>query len=463
MVGQKLVQKSSQSLVMSKQMQHSLKILQMNSDELTANLQSELEKNPFLEVDFDLDSLNKKSENTDDQNAAEMWQSESYLRYDKASKSNVYGSNSHDIDSIQDERKSLITHVLEQIQILFSCKKQILIAQTIADNLDGYGYFRRDPEFISQQLKCSESDVELVLDKLKTIEPTGLFAKDLHECLIMQANERFAQDTTLVKALDYLDDIAAFNLKKVCKKLNIKSENIHDVLNKIKLLDPKPAEKFNTDIVRIKVPEAFIVKNPKGQLQAVLNMDSIPKAYVNHKQYNHTVSTSQKVEDKKYCKAHYNSANWLVKSIAQRAETILKVTQKIAHAQEDFFTYGINFLKPMTLSDLSKDIGLHESTLSRVSNKFIQTPMGIFELKFFFSNSLSSNISENIISTKVVKNKIKEIINLEHANGNIMSDTQIAEYLVDNGINISRRTVAKYRDIMKIEPSHIRKRKFNIK
>lgn len=457
MYQQKLSQKATTSLVLSKQMQQSLKILQMTSAELNTYIATELENNPFLEAQ---DSFEEhSSEKVEDQVKAledAGWQEESYLRYEKT------GSNDNatkfNFENIDQGSVSLKEHLITQIGIEFTDPKEKLAALYITDLLDQNGYLSEDITQIAQSLKCSEKFLEDLIAKLQKLDPIGAYARNLKECLSLQIQEKGLFDKKYQSLLEHLDDIAKGELKKILKDCGITKDEFTSMLNQIKTLEPKPGRNFSLENVRTMIPDAYINFDDKGELVIALNSQNLPKVYVNTKYFQNIVSHSSNKETKKFCNEKLHHANWLIKSIHQRSETLVNVCKEISQNQFEFFEKGINYLKPMTLADIAGKISLHESTISRISNKVISTPLGVYEIKFFFSNALSSNYSENKFSTISVKQKLKELVDGEKA-GSVLSDDELAAALQKQGISISRRTVAKYREQLKIAPSNIRKRK----
>lgn len=454
MFDQKLSIKGSQALVLSKQMQQSLKILQMTSLQLSQHIANEAEINPFFEIEHNSADTSTKKDDRENEDNTNFWQKESYLRYDVV-KSHEYNDN---LENVQCYEKSLKEHLIEQINLTFKDNKDRVIASCITDSLDENGYLIEDVDHIAAFLKAPKKEVRRILTHLKKLEPVGLYAENLKDCLLSQALEKYGATHNVVTLINNLELVAKGEFNKLTKILKVDISEVKSLIKIIQTLDPKPGRNFANEYIRPKIVDVMIVKDDKGVFYAKLNLDVLPQIFINSKYFSQVSNFTKNNSEKKFCVEQYQNANWLLKSICQRSETILKITNQIAIEQRDFFEYGLEYLKPMTLADIAKKIGMHESTISRVSNKFVATPVGTYELKYFFSNSLSSNISENLISTKTVQKKLKELIEAETKGNYTLSDDELAEQLKEAGINISRRTIAKYRNILRIPASHIRKK-----
>jgi RNA polymerase sigma-54 factor len=457
---QKLTQKATQSLVLSKQMQQSLKILQMSTLDLKGYVEGELEINPFLEVSSSNEgaSLNESPANSNEGNefnSNSQWQEESYLRYEKN-----YRHSDTDKDffeNLSNDNESLKEHLFKQLNIIITDPKERLIAAYLTDVLDENGYLSDTLEEIAEQLKIELEDIRNVLNKLYKLEPNGCYATGMKDCLKIQLREAKRLTDALEVVVNNIEYVANGDIKAFCKVTGMEREVLSECMEIIKTLDPKPGRNYGKEGVRIVVPDAYISIDHKGQTKIALNSESLPKMFVNSKYFGNIVEQAKNKDEKRYCTEHVQNANWLIKAIQQRNETIFKVAQEISNHQYEFFLRGISYLKPMTLADIAKKVGVHESTISRISNKILATPMGTYEIKFFFNTALTSSISENMVSATAVKQRIKEIISGETVE-KVLSDDEIAKLLNESGTNISRRTIAKYREQLKIPPSNLRKR-----
>ncbi len=426
----------------------------MSSAELSQYLEIEAQENPFIEIESVAESDIIHEKGSEDLDTSNYWQEENYLRYE------VANSNFGVTDgNIRPQCISLREHILEQSNISFANERDKFIANYLTDLLDYNGYLRESIEETANNLNCSTQSIEIVLNKLKTFDPIGVFAKNINECLEIQLREQGVEDQKIYDIVDNLDAIASGKFEKLLKKLDIDQNAFVKYMSIIRTLDPKPARNFDYEVTRTRIADAYIYKDQAGNFAVKLNSNALSSICINSKYFDKVYQHAKTADEKKFCSGKLQIANWLMRSVAQRADTILRVVTKLAEIQYEFLSSGLAYLKPMTLAGMAKMLDLHESTISRISNKYVSTPFGLFEIKYFFSNSLASNISENFISTRVVKSKIKTLVDEEERNKNVMSDDDIARHLSENGINISRRTVAKYRDMLKIDPSHVRKRK----
>lgn len=500
MAGARLELRHSQSLVMTPQVQQSLKILQYSTQELLNFIESEMEQNPMLVVDEQKEKPQTASENeeavkdvvessensdsfSEDENVLDVnyentWdekenqaeqQSADNFAYESADLS-ASGGNAKaraDFDdsatSIEQNisgNKTLREHILDQVSVEITESEEMIIASHLVDMLDESGYLTGSTEPIQEILGCEEEKINQVITKLQKLDPAGVFARNLSECLAIQLEDRHRLDPAIQALLDNLDLCADGNIKKLEKLCGVDHEDIIDMISEIKTLDPKPGANFESEITQTLIPDVYIRKNPYGSGWVIeLNSDSLPKLLVNKKYYSEIKKKVSGESEKKYLSEKFGSANWLVKALNQRAETILKVVTEIVDKQADFFEKGINHLKPMTLKDIAEAIEMHESTVGRVTtNKFVVTPRGTFELKFFFSSSLGEQgAAGEELSSRTVKNRIKELTDVEDSKS-ILSDEKLVSLLRGEGIDVARRTVAKYREAMGI-PSSSQRRK----
>ena len=478
-LSQKLDLKQSQQLVMTPQLQQAIKLLQLNNVELGEYIEEELEKNPLLEkADNSNDSIEaeqepEKSEGKDDVDSAFEQQQQSG-EYDASSSSmmDVGAGGSASFDPMDDSfenrmsaEKTLREHLTDQLNISFSDQRDRAIGAFLIDRLDESGYLRDGTESLAERFGCSEERVEKIVKQMKQCDPTGVFAQDLQECLALQLEERGELDDPMRALLGNLQMIADHDFAKLAETCGVNQTYLGDMVSLIKTLNPKPASEFHHLVVQTAVPDVVMKKLPKnlgGGWRVELNSETLPRVLVNQEYYTQVSGGASRKEDREYVTAQLNSANWLVRALDQRAQTILKVASEIVEQQDAFFNYGIEFLKPLTLKDISEEIEMHESTVSRVTtNKYIGTPRGLFELKFFFSTGLVSE-SGMVHSAEAIKARIKSLIDGEDPK-KILSDDKIVETLKSEGIDIARRTVAKYREAMHIGSSvQRRKQKKNM-
>ena len=475
-ISQKLDLRQSQNLVMTPQLQQAIKLLQMNNVELNEFVEEELAQNPLLEKDESEDNAKQDEADTETKDLIEEDFNEAWTGneaenaapdFDPGTKMADIGSGgNHSFDSM-DERfenrmsqdATLREHLIDQLNIAYSDPRDRMIGAELIDSIDESGYLRTDHEELAERLGCKLTRIDKLLQKMKTFDPTGIFASDLKDCLALQLEDRGAYDEPMQKLLQNLDLLAAHDHKKLSDICGVNETYLMDMIEEIRALNPKPASEFDHLVVQTAIPDVLMKRLPKslgGGWRVELNTDTLPRVLVNNEYYTEVSQATKDKKDKKYLDEQLNNASWLVRAMDQRAKTILKVAGEIIEEQEPFFLYGIEFLKPLTLKDIAEKIDMHESTVSRVTNnKYIGTPRGIFELKYFFSTALGEGSDAH--SAEAVKAKIKNLIDAEEPK-NILSDDRISEILTNEGIDIARRTVAKYREALHI-PSSVQRRK----
>ena len=437
-----------QSVTMTTSMHQSISILQMSNMELAEFATQELDKNPFIE-DGSITVENQQKQ-----------ESKKEIIQQTTVRNNYSGGySSQDFLSNIASEKSLKEHITEQINLAFDDNKDKLIAHYFLDSLLSSGYLNISLNEAATVLKCNEEIVFRILKKLQTFDPLGIFARNLRECLLIQLNEQENVDPSLLVMVQNIELIAEGNLKKLSKLCNINIDNISVLIKQIKLLNPKPANGFFIEPTSYKIPDIILTFTENGLAKLETNPESMPRLRVSEEYYLKVKKSFNTKEEKNFARTEIESANIIVKSIEQRSNTILKVATAIVQEQMDFFTRGVMYLKPMTLNKIAAITDFNESTISRsTAHKYISTPTGIFELKYFFSSSLGTtrNSGDNISSTKA-KEIIKQLI-INEESGHILSDDDISEQLSKFNISIARRTVAKYREAIGIPTSSIRKR-----
>lgn len=482
-VSQRLDLRQSQNLVMTPQLQQAIKLLQLNNMELAEFIEGELAQNPLLEKagpegsgeETDTPAPESETDGMQDEfdqnwtgNEAETKQAEAPMPdFDPgAPAAGAGGSRSFDsIDESFENRmsreKTLREHLLEQLHMAFDDARDRMIGALLIDMIDESGYLRQDVTELSGRLGCKTERVERLLSRMKQFDPTGVFAHDLKECLTLQLDEQGTLDKPMRALLERLEMLAAHDHEKLAKECGVNETYLQDMIGDIRALNPKPASKFDHLVVQTAVPDVLMKRLPKsmgGGWRVELNSETLPRVLVNQQYYTEVAGVAKAKQDKEYLNQQLQSANWLMKALDQRAKTILKVAGEIIEEQDGFFLYGIEFLKPMKLKDIAEAIGMHESTVSRVtSNKYIGTPRGIFELKYFFTTALGGNSGGDAHSSEAVKAKIKALIDAEDSK-RILSDDTIVELLQKDGVEIARRTVAKYREALHI-PSSVQRRR----
>ncbi len=435
-----------QSMTMTSSMHQSINILQMSNLELSAFVSTELGRNPFIDDETANNETSTKTHDTQEKFTTNI------------SRINRSHSNQDFLESIIKE-VTLKEHITEQINISFDDNKHILIANYLLDYLQSNGYLNVDLNEVATNLKCDLVIVEEVLKKLQTFDPPGIFARTLKECLLLQLIEQPNVSQALVTMINNIDLIASGKLQKLSKLCDVDINNLGNLIKQIKLLNPKPANGFLVEQTSYKIPDVILTILDNSEIKLEINEEANPKLKVNVEYYIKIKNGVITKDEKDFIKNEIESANSIVKSIEQRAITIIKVARAIVENQIDFFIRGVMFLKPMTLNTIAEITSLNESTISRsTSNKYIATPTGIYELKYFFSSSLSSTrtIEDDVSSTKA-KEIIRQIVLSEDPDA-ILSDDDITEQLFKFNIKIARRTVAKYREALDIPTSAVRKR-----
>lgn len=482
-ISQSLQLRQSQSLVMTQQLQQSIKLLQLSALELNAFIEEELEKNPLLSKEGDGQSAaaeapSEQSEGSDaptsndsmaeslDSNYGEGYQQDA--AYDGARSGGQdlrtairQGGEDSNLEQYVSSTKSLSEHLHEQLSVDISDPQMRLIGSQLIGMLDDGGYLREPLEELCATIGADGALVERTIAALQQFDPCGVFARDLKECLALQLAERNLLDPMMQALLDNIQLLErgdSAGLKAACGADN---EDFADMLAQIRALDPFPARQFTQDAEQAVVPDVFVRRGKDNVWQVELNHDTLPNVLLNKHYYTELNGRTTQKEDKKYLSEQLSQASWLIRAIDQRAQTIIKVTAEIVKQQEAFLLYGIQFLKPLTLKDIAAAVEMHESTISRVtSNKYMATPRGLFELKYFFTSSINASSGADDVSSKTVMYYIKELIEAESPK-KILSDDAIVVKLKDRNIDIARRTVAKYREAMHIPSSVVRRRQKN--
>ncbi|MBS0521365.1 MAG: RNA polymerase factor sigma-54 [Proteobacteria bacterium] len=481
-IGPSLLLASRQTLAMTPQLQQAIKLLQFSHLELAAFIQQELEKNPLLQEGAPDDGAASEKEagpvdtphDTAEALAAaapaladvdERWTREFADRGgDGAASRGALREDAPDaLDFVAERQRSLAAHVLGQIDLLFTDATDRHVALKLAEGLDEAGYCRVEAAAIALALDVEPETVERVWARLRQIEPAGLFARTVAECLGAQLAERNRLDPAMKSLLDNLDLVAAGELAQLRRRCAVDDEDLRDMLAELRTLDPRPGQAFDFEPIQPVAPDLFLTpaKDPETGEEGwhiELNTDALPKVLVDRK-YHATLMKGARVKsDRDFVAERFQSANWLVKTLEQRAVTILKVAREIVRQQDGFFRHGVSALKPLVLRDIAVATELHESTVSRVtSNKYIATPRGIFELKYFFTSALPARTPGVVISSEAVRSRIRHLVGGENA-AQPLSDDRIVDLLKGEGVEIARRTVAKYREAMRIPSSAERRR-----
>ncbi len=484
----KLEIRQSQSLLMTPQLRQAINLLQLSNLELNEFLEQEINNNPFLEREDDnlaaaeepqpcsIDNFNEQSQTSAEELSPD-------IEYDNSfddSESDCCGSeysndfswddynrskNTHNDDDFDyfekrlSENKSFYQLLNEQIDLHFTNRKDKLIAHLLSEQLDDAGYYRGNTHQLAERLNTPESLIRSILNKMKGFEPSGIFAETLSECLEIQLRDNNRLDPASACLLQHLELLAERKFKELKAICNINDEDLASIIADIKSLNPKPAAEWHLDNPSYIIPDVYVYRNKDESYRVELNNLSLPRILINRNYFSEISQTAEKnKEAKRYLKDNITHANFIIKSLHQRATTILRVSEEIVRRQRDFFEQGIDHLKPMSLKDVAYALEMHESTVSRVtSHKYMQTPRGLFELKYFFTSAIATYTGNEETSTLTIKNRIRQLID-EEKPSEILSDDKLVELLAREGIKIARRTVAKYREAQNIPTSAQRKR-----
>jgi RNA polymerase sigma-54 factor len=475
-LGLKQSPKLVQQLVITPQLQQAIKLLQLTRVELVDLIQNEIKENPLLEVSEldeedeakadhqtkELEQKEKTAEVKGEGEGSDDFDWESYLEnYNLASyRGSVDSEEKPSFENFIFKKTTLVDHLMWQLRLSEFTEEEERIGRWIIGNIDEDGYLKVTIDEVTQETGADERRAEEVLKGIQQFDPVGVGARDLKECLLLQLRDLEVRDPIAEQIVSYyLAHLKNRNFQHIGKKLGIPPARVMEAVKLISDLEPKPGRAFTADEAHAIIPDVFIYKI-EGDYVITLNEDEIPRLKINALYKNILSNQSSAQEgDRKYIQDKLKSAVWLIKSIYQRQKTIYKVTESIVRFQREFLDGGVNYLKPLVLRDVAEDIQMHESTISRATNnKYVHTPQGIYELKFFFNNSISSIRGEDFASESV-KHLIREIITKENPK-NPFSDEKIVKVLRGYNINIARRTVAKYRESLRILSSNERRRLF---
>jgi RNA polymerase sigma-54 factor len=494
----RLEPRQTQKIVITPQLRQAIKLLQLSAIELQSYIENEIRENPFLSSEGRPETGPASPEaapetgilangepdtpafDARDATGAEIandWEPESPgdLVYEgeapepalSASSEWVSTGTSRSTSPAQDydplasvaPRISLCDHLNEQARLAFSSTQDRFVASYLIDLVDADGYIRTCLEEVAAALSLSVAEVERILAVLQGFDPPGICARDLAECLTVQLREKNRFDPFMERLLANLDLIAAYDFQRLKKVCGVDADDLREMIGDLRQLNPRPGSGFEKTEVETLVPDVIVRRARDGTWRAELNPSATPSLAVDRAYYASLKARCRSDADKSYLSDRLSSANWLVKSLEQRLSTILKVATAVVEEQSAFFDHGVRHLKPLNLRQIANKIGMHESTVSRVtSNKAISTPRGIFEMKYFFTSAIAaSGASLEAHSSEAVRDRIKEFI-CNETPGEILSDDRIVTMLRADGIDIARRTVAKYREALRIPSSAARRR-----
>jgi RNA polymerase sigma-54 factor len=494
-LGQKLEVRQGQGLVMTPQLQQAIKLLQMNNLELNEFVEAELERNPLLERDerseaggeeneppaksaesseelsfdgaqatkaseaLDADSETMYSDSRSDMAGSGSESATGPVDWSRAGKGGSFDGEDYDPGANSSRAKTLSEHLHDQLSELALNPSDRMMAAHLIDLADDDGYMRADLAETAQRLGVTVSELEAILDKLQTFEPAGIMARTLQECLALQLRAANSLDPFMAALIDHLPLLAKHDYDGLQAACGVDGEELDEMVAELRRLTPKPGLAYGSESTRGIQADVFVRERPDMGWSIELNTETLPRVLINNHYAAEIAGAARKdAKAQEFISECSQSASWLVKSLDQRARTILKVTSEIVRQQDAFFAKGVAWLRPLNLKTVADAVSLHESTVSRVtSNKYVATPRGLFELKYFFTSSIASADGGEAYSAEAVRYRIKAMIDHETAD-DVMSDDKIVDRLLADGIEIARRTVAKYREAMNI-PSSVQRRR----
>ena len=492
-IGPRLEFRQTQSLIMTPQLRQAIKLLQFSNLEVAAFVEQELERNPLLERDERSEMVSNEAAAVDqrpersngepdlaeltgaatlpDRQADPLDVNEHAERYDAGGPgdggpsafaaagrggSHDFGDEGRDVEDFAESPPSLREHLGEQLRLSFPDPVDRMIGAHLIALLCPAGRLTAQPAAIAGALGIALERVEAVRGRMMRFDPVGLFACDLRECLAVQLAELNRLDPAMAALLDNLDALARREMGRLMAICGVDAEDLADMIAEIRKLDPKPGAAYESAPLQTLIPDVLMRASPDGGWLLELNPDTLPRVLVNQGFYARVAPRAAR-EARGFISEQLQTANWLVKSLQQRAQTILKVASEIVRQQDGFLRHGVAHLRPLILRDIAAAVEMHESTVSRVTaNKYIATPRGTFELKYFFTTAIAGTSGESH-SAEAVRYRIREMILAEQPD-NVLSDDAIVLALRTEGVDIARRTVAKYREAMRIPSSVQRKR-----
>ncbi|HEY3642694.1 MAG TPA: RNA polymerase factor sigma-54 [Xanthobacteraceae bacterium] len=493
---QKLQLRQSHALVMTPQLMQAIKLLQLSNLDLVGYVESELERNPLLErsgeSEVEGEPQAPEREAAADGPAADWTEgnfaaggevaaerpdgevngaddaevapprasadaSAGYADWNGAG-TGRQADGEYNLEAFVSAERTLADHLAEQLVLAVVDPVRRLIGQYLIDLVDEAGYLNGDLAQVADKLGARRSEVDAMLAILQSFDPPGVCARNLTECLSIQLRERNRFDPAMQALVAHLDLLAKRDIAGLKRACGVSEEDLIDMIAEIRHLNPKPGLAFGTTLVQPIVPDVFVRPAADGGFAVELNSETLPKVLVNQSYYAQVAKTTRNDKDKTYLADCLQTATWLIRALDQRARTILKVATEIVRQQDAFFAHGVQHLRPLNLKTVADAIAMHESTVSRVTaNKYMATTRGIFELKYFFTSAIAASDGSEAHSAEAVRHRIKQLIDAEGPHA-VLSDDTIVEKLRGAGIEIARRTVAKYREAMRI-PSSVQRRR----
>jgi RNA polymerase sigma-54 factor len=497
----KLQMRQGQALVMTPQLMQAIKLLQLSSLDLVTYVEGELERNPLLERASESEPMEAEQAPEQAASVSDEARSGDWIGQDlETSRSAIEGKlgtelenvfpddasqpaapppnmdapaaysqwtgtgaggredSDYNLEAFVSAEATLADHLAEQLVLAIADPVRRMIGQYLIDLVDESGYLTGDLATVGEKLGAPLSEIEAVLAILQEFDPPGVGARNLTECLAIQLKERDRFDPAMQALVSRLDLLAKRDFAALRKICGVADDDLVEMIAEIRQLNPKPGLAFGSTVVQPVVPDVFVRPGPDGGFVVELNSDTLPKVLVNQTYYAEVSKATVNAKEKAYLVESLQSANWLIRSLDQRAKTILKVATEIVRQQDAFFAHGVRYLRPLNLKAIADAISMHESTVSRVTaNKYMATNRGIFELKFFFTAAIAASDGGEAHSAEAVRDRIEHLIDSENPR-DILSDDAIVEKLREVGIDIARRTVAKYREAMRI-PSSVQRRR----
>jgi RNA polymerase sigma-54 factor len=485
--------RQGQGLVITPQLQQAIKLLQLSNLELDAFVDAELERNPLLQrddrdaepdaeapieaaADYSTDSIADADARADldtshdeaspgervtgdahpDMGAADAGAS---VDWSKASRGGSFEGDSDGLEDALSHEKTLSEHLHDQLSASGLKGAEAAAATVLIDAVDEGGYLRADLAEVAERLGCGEDLLERVLSVLQGFEPVGVCARDVRECLAIQLKDKNRFDPAMAALLDNLPLLAKRDMPALKRACGVDDEDLREMVAELRALTPRPGAAFGGEPAQTVVPDVYVREGLGGLWHVELNSETLPRLLVDQRYHARVSASARTDQEKTFVVDCLAQASWLVKSLDQRAKTILKVSSEIVRQQDAFLAYGVEHLRPLNLKTVADAIGMHESTVSRVtSNKYLATPRGVFEMKFFFTSAIQATEGGEAHSAESVRHKIKQLIDTEASERDVHSDDTIVDILKEAGVDIARRTVAKYREAMRI-PSSVERRR----
>jgi RNA polymerase sigma-54 factor len=490
----KLELRQGQGLVITPQLQQAIKLLQLSNIELEAFVETELEKNPLLQrderehesdeappaeaaseevaadaaaaadMDAHADDLygdaspgERDSGEAGEERAAAAGEAGGGIDWSRAGRGGAELTD--DMEQGLARAMTLAGYLEEQASLAGFDGADRAVASALIDAVDDGGYLRADLAEMADRLGCGLDRIERVLGRLHGFEPVGVFARDVRECLMLQLKDKDRFDPAMAALLDNLELLARRDMQGLKRACGVDDDDLKDMIAELRGLTPRPGAAFGGEPAAPVVPDVFVREGEGGLWRVELNTDTLPRLLVDQRYHAVVSGQARSEKEKVFVSDCMAQASWLIRSLDQRAKTILKVASELVRQQDGFLAFGVEHLRPLNLKTVADAIGMHESTVSRVtSNKYLATPRGVFEMKFFFTSAIASSEGGEAHSAESVRHKIKQLIDAEATADKVLSDDAIVDILKEAGVDIARRTVAKYREALRI-PSSVERRR----